>query len=71
MKNIIIIRVWRFLKIKIINAFRHNYFKKENNVLVYLGLFHGASFANLIHSHKICYGFEANPEFYKTLKKEV
>jgi FkbM family methyltransferase len=70
MKNIIIIRVWRFLKIKIINALIHNYLKKEKNVLVYLGLFHGASFANFIHSHKICYGFEANPEFYKILKNK-
>jgi FkbM family methyltransferase len=66
----LVIRARRFFKIRIVEAFKHNYFKKDKKTLIYLGLFYGASFSRLIHSYKICYGFEANPELYKIQKKK-
>jgi FkbM family methyltransferase len=49
--------------------FKHNFFKKEYGTLIYLGLHRGEGFDELIGSHKVCYGFEANPELYKQLIK--
>lgn len=66
----IIIRIWRFLKIRIIDSFKHNFSKKDKSNLVYIGLFQGASFGGLIHSYKFCYGFEANPVLYKIQKRK-
>jgi FkbM family methyltransferase len=65
-----VIRTWRFLKIKFFGAFKHNFFKKDKSVLVYVGLFQGSSFAGLIDLYKICYGFEANPELFKIQKRK-
>lgn len=65
-----VIRTWRFLKIKIFGAFKHNFLKKDKCILVYIGLFQGSSFGSLINSYKICYGFEANPELFEILKRK-
>lgn len=62
-------KVRNFLKIRIYSPLQHNFTKKDKNTLVYLGLHMGLGFSEMIQSHKHCYGFEANPEFYKRLKK--
>jgi FkbM family methyltransferase len=66
----IIIRIRNGIKAKLVLPFMHNFFKKEYNVLIYLGLHKGDGFDELMPSHRICYGFEANPELYKQLKKK-
>lgn len=63
-------RVRRFLRIRIYEPIQHNFGKKDKNTLLYLGLHMGFGFSELAKSHKYCYGFEANPEFYKKLKKK-
>jgi FkbM family methyltransferase len=64
------IRTKRFFRIRVFEAFKHNFSKKDKKILVYLGLFHGSSFSRLIHSYETCYGFEANPELYRALKNK-
>lgn len=66
----IIIRAKRFFWIRVFEAFKHNFSKKDKKTLVYLGLYHGSSFSRLIHSYETCYGFEANPKLYRTLKNK-
>jgi FkbM family methyltransferase len=65
-----ITRIWRFLKIRIIDAINHNFSKEKKGVLIYIGLFQGSSFSRLINSYKVCYGFEANPKLYKIQKRK-
>ena len=59
------------IEAKFVLPFLHNFFKKEHNVLIYLGLHKEQGFDELIRSHKVCYGFEANPELYIQLKKNI
>lgn len=66
----LIYRIWNALNLKLIKPLNHYFLPKENRVLIYLGLHKGSSFDQLISSHKICYGFEANPELYKNLIKK-
>ena len=66
----LIYRIWNALNLKLIQPLNHYFLPKENRVLIYLGLHKGSSFDQLISSHKICYGFEANPELYKNLIKK-
>lgn len=63
-------RVVNFIKIRIYAPLHHNFTKKEKHTLLYLGLHKGIGFNEMLKSHKICYGFEANPEFYIPLKKK-
>lgn len=44
-------------------------FSPKKGVLVYVGLHKGASFNAVFRGYETCYGFEANPELYKKLKK--
>jgi FkbM family methyltransferase len=60
-------RIWKALNLKVLLPLKHNLLPKENRTLIYLGLHKGASFDELISAHKVCYGFEANPELYKQL----
>ena len=62
-------RIRNAIKVKLVLPFVHNFFRKDYGVLVYLGLHKGDGFDELMHSHRICYGFEANPELYEQLKK--
>lgn len=66
--NRIVMGLWNRLNSIVILPLKHNFFSTEKGILVYLGLHKGGSFDQLIHSHKVCYGFEANPELYKKLK---
>jgi FkbM family methyltransferase len=63
------VRIRNGIKAKLILPFAHNFLKKEHNVLIYLGVHRGKGFDELIGFHKVCYGFEANPELYKHLVK--
>jgi FkbM family methyltransferase len=63
-------RIWNGIKSKLILPFKHYVFKKEFGTLIYLGLHRGEGLDALIGSHKVCYGFEANPELYKLLIKK-
>jgi len=62
-------RIWNGIKSKLVLPFMHYFFKKEFGTLIYLGLLRGEGLDALIGSHKVCYGFEANPELYIQLKK--
>jgi FkbM family methyltransferase len=62
-------RIRNGIKIKLVLPFKHNFFRKKHNILIYLGLHKGGGFDELIGAHSVCYGFEANPELYKQLKK--
>lgn len=66
----LIYRIWNAFNLKLIQPLNHYFLPKENRILIYLGLHKGSSFDQLISSHKICYGFEANPELYKNLIKK-
>jgi FkbM family methyltransferase len=63
-------RIWNALNFKVLSPLKHNFFYNENRTLIYLGVHEGASFDELISTHKFCYGFEANPELYKQLIKK-
>lgn len=63
-------RIWNGLKRRIILPLKHNFLPKQKKILVYLGVHTGAGLDGLIDSHKICYGFEANPELYQSLVKK-
>ena len=63
-------RIRNGIKSKLVLPFMHNFFKKEYGTLIYLGLHKGDGFNTLIASHKVCFGFEANPELYKLLLKK-
>lgn len=56
-----------FLKIKDI-LFRMG-FNQKKDVLIYLGVNKGQGFNTLFRNYKVSYGFEANPDLYKTLKE--
>jgi len=66
----LVYRIWNALNFKLIKPLKHYFLPKENRILIYLGLHKGSSFDQLISSHKLCYGFEANPELYKNLIKK-
>ncbi|MDI5898172.1 FkbM family methyltransferase [Flavobacterium yafengii] len=66
----LVYRIWNALNLKLIQPLKHYFLPKENRILIYLGLHKGSSFDQLISSHKLCYGFEANPELYKNLIKK-
>ena len=63
-------RIINAVKVKLLMPLKHNFFVKEYNVLLYLGVHRGDGFDQLIGAHKICYGFEANPELYRQLIKK-
>jgi FkbM family methyltransferase len=63
-------RIRNGIKSKLVLPFMHNFFKKKYCTLLYLGLHKGDGFDALIGSHKVCFGFEANPELYKLLLKK-
>lgn len=42
----------------------------KRDVLVYLGLHKGEHFDYIYKNYRICYGFEANPTFYKALREK-
>lgn len=63
-------RIWNAIQVRIILPFRHNYFPKEKKVLIYLGVHTGAGLDELMQSHHVCYGFEANPSLYESLVKK-
>jgi len=63
-------RIYNSIIAKIVLPLRHNFKKKDKNTLIYLGLHGGESFDELIGSHTTCFGFEANPEFYRQLVKK-
>lgn len=44
-------------------------FSPKKGILVYVGLHKGASFGAIFRGYEASYGFEANPELYKKLKK--
>ena len=62
-------RIRNGIKTKLVLPLMHNFFKKEHGTLFYLGLHRGEGFDALIGFHRVCYGFEANPELYKQLIK--
>lgn len=66
----LVYRIWNALNLKLIQPLKHYFLPKENRILIYLGLHKGSSFDQLISLHKLCYGFEANPELYKNLIKK-
>lgn len=41
---------------------------RRKGVLVYVGLHRGTSFNSIFRGYKKCYGFEANPEIFKSLQ---
>lgn len=43
---------------------------KKKGTLLYLGMHKGKSFELIFRQYKTCYGFEANPDFYKQLQKK-
>lgn len=63
-------RIKNAIFIRIISPFRHNFMSKEGKILIYLGVHTGSSLDELIQSHAVCYGFEANPELYELLVKK-
>jgi FkbM family methyltransferase len=63
-------RIWNAINLKVLSPLKHNFLPKEKRTLVYLGVHKGESFDELLGSHRVCYGFEANPELYKQLKKK-
>lgn len=66
----LVYRICRVLNLKVLLPLKHNFFNNKNSTLIYLGLHKGAGFDELISTHRFCYGFEANPEFYKQLIKK-
>jgi FkbM family methyltransferase len=63
-------RMLHAVKFKVLLPLKHNFLGNGNRTLIYLGLHKGSSFDELIGTHKVCYGFEANPELYKQLIKK-
>lgn len=63
-------RMLLYFRVNILKPFNHFFSRKENEVLIYLGMHRGWGFDQLFFSHKVCYGFEANPELYNYLKRK-
>jgi FkbM family methyltransferase len=42
---------------------------KKKGVLVYVGLHKGSGFNSIFRQYEVCYGFEADPKLYASLKK--
>lgn len=65
-----IYRIWHAINFNLILPLKRIFSYKKNEILVYIGLHKGSGFDALLGSHKVCYGFEANPELYKMLIKK-